>query len=405
MSNLENEILIPPETKKVKLSNSELIDMLSDLPDCVILHILSFLNTKDAVRTCVLSVRWKDMWKRVPALILDKSDFGTIKIFAKFVSEVLSLRDSSIALQSIDFDDNCCLEPRFIKRVVNYAISNNVQRLGLSARCNIEQIPPNFFSCHTLTYLKLSLYPKSGDDNKTLFPKSFNLPSLTSLCLGNFAFCAGDDGRIEPFSAFNRLNSLVLQGFAVRGALTLCISSATLVNLTLNNHSFDFFEIEICTPSVCSFAFIGRPYQKIFGRGLSYVKHVDIHAEVSSLDIEPPLLLLSWLLDLDNTKSLTVTASTLQVLFLNSNLLKTEFFSLGNLKLLKVKIKPLMYGFRQRLIEAKLQKIRPRKEAAKLRKSIKAGLEPFAPIPDGIVNFLTQNSPSAEVEIIDCSWR
>ncbi|MCI01389.1 F-box family protein, partial [Trifolium medium] len=39
-----------------------------------------------------------------------------------------------------------------------------------------------------------------------------------------------------------------------------------------------------------------------------------------------------------------------------------------------------------------------RKEAAKLRKAFKAGLKPL-PIPDGIVDFLLQNSPSAKVNI------
>jgi len=28
---------------------------LSDLPDCILIYILSFLNTIDAVRTCILS--------------------------------------------------------------------------------------------------------------------------------------------------------------------------------------------------------------------------------------------------------------------------------------------------------------------------------------------------------------
>jgi hypothetical protein len=54
------------------------------------------------------------------------------------------------------------------------------------------------------------------------------------------------------------------------------------------------------------------------------------------------------------------------------------------------------------LMEAKLQEIKSRKEAAKLRKSFKAGLEPSAPIPDGIINFLLQNSPSAQVYMVDC---
>ncbi|MCI35497.1 F-box/FBD/LRR-repeat protein, partial [Trifolium medium] len=39
-----------------------------------------------------------------------------------------------------------------------------------------------------------------------------------------------------------------------------------------------------------------------------------------------------------------------------------------------------------------------RKEAAELRKAFKAGLKP-PPIPGGIIDFLRQNSPSAEVNI------
>jgi hypothetical protein len=150
---------------------------------------------------------------------------------------------------------------------------------------------------------------------KPLFPKSSSLPALTALYLGSFAFCASDyNAHAEPFSAFNRLNTLVLLQCGVRDTLNLCISSATLVNFTLHSHSYDFYEIELCTPSLDTFAFIGKPYQKISGSSLSYVKHVDIDAEISSMDTEiPPKFLLSWLLELVNTKSLTVTASTLQV--------------------------------------------------------------------------------------------
>jgi hypothetical protein len=54
------------------------------------------------------------------------------------------------------------------------------------------------------------------------------------------------------------------------------------------------------------------------------------------------------------------------------------------------------------LMEAKLQEIKSRKEAAKLRKLFKAGLEPSAPIPDGIINFLLQNLPSAQIYTVDC---
>jgi hypothetical protein len=74
--------------------------------------------------------------------------------------------------------------------------------------------------------------------------------------------------------------------------------------------------------------------------------------------------------------------------------LKIKLPSLGNLKFLKVKKELLPYVFLKALNKAKFQKIKSPKEA---------GLEPSAPIPDGIVEFLIQNSPLAEVEIIDCT--
>ncbi|GAU32476.1 hypothetical protein TSUD_316830 [Trifolium subterraneum] len=375
MSNSVEETMVRPMAKRPKLSETVNEDRLSNLPDGVMLHILSFLNTEQAVQTCVLSSRYKDLWKNLPTLIL--YHFGTIKIFTKFVSGVLSLRDSSIPLQSLHFSHNGSLQPSLIKRVANYAISHNVQRLGLSVSCNIEQLPPSIFSCQTITYLDLSVFPKGY--GKPIFPKSFSLPALTTLHLVNFVFCASDDNnsRAEPFSTFTRLNTLVLSHCGVRDTLKLCISSVTLVNFTMHSHLYDFYEIELCTPSL----------------------------EILSMDMEIPRFLLSWLLELVNTKSLTVTASTLQVLSLNSNLLKIKLPSLGNLKSLKVKTKPLAYGFRKTLNAIKLGKIKSRKEAAKLRKSFKAGLEPTAPIPDGILDFLVQNSPWAEVEIIDCSYR
>lgn len=45
-----------------------------------------------------------------------------------------------------------------------------------------------------------------------------------------------------------------------------------------------------------------------------------------------------------------------------------------------------------------------RKEAAKIRKAFNAGFEPSEFIPIGIVDVLLQNSPEANVDIIDyCS--
>jgi len=228
------------------------------------------------------------------------------------MSKVLSLRDSSISLQALDLRrDNVLLGPHILKKIVNYAISHNVEQLGLCVIGEITRILPTMFSCHTLTHLKLCFFPNG--DHKTLFPNSLNLPALSSLQLGSFKFCVGDDDRAEPFSGFNRLNSLLISNCTVGSGKTLCISSATLVNLTVYNKFLNFYTIELCTPILSTFAFTGTPYQKLDVSDALSLKHVDIFAEVIPYEKEPPLFLLIWLRKFLDIKSLTVSATTLQV--------------------------------------------------------------------------------------------
>ncbi|XP_058781238.1 FBD-associated F-box protein At1g66310-like [Vicia villosa] len=395
MSDSAAEILIlPPTTKRLKLDESENEDRLNDLPESVILHILSFLNTKIAVQTCVLSTRWKDLWKRIPAATLHSSNSRACKKFTKLVSKVLSLRDSSISLQTLDYRGVHGNFEADVKRIVNYALSHNVQRLVLFINGDIAQIPPSMFSCQTLTFLKLSIY---HGDHETLFPKSLNLPALTNLQLGNFTFGVDDNDRAEPFSKFNRLNSLLICNCTVTNALTLCISSVTLVDLTIYNHKYNFYNIDLCTPNLCKLVFAGTPYQRLSGSNVSSLKHLDIDAAISPYKEEPPLILLSWLLELAEIKSLTVTPAALQVLYFIPNLLKFNLPSLHNLKLLKLRMEEIFYGFRMTLRDTKLLTAKSKREAARIRKAFKDGLELYH-IPDGVVEFLLQNSPLAQVE-------
>ncbi|CAI8609651.1 unnamed protein product [Vicia faba] len=271
------------------------LDKLSDFSDSILIHILSFLNTKDSVQTSILSKRWNHVWKYIPLLTF--------------------------------------IESRLLGRFACHVLSHNVKlfRLRINVKCDIAHVLPCISSCHTLTSLKLYVSPKGCHNyGRTIFPKSLNLPALTSLHLGNFAFGANDDGRIDPFS-----------------------------------------------PMFC-------------GSSLSSIKQVNIDVEMLANYSEPPAILLSWLQELANVKSLTVSASTLQVLSFIPNLLKLKISSLHSLKSLKVKLKPLSYGLSMAL------------KIVNLEKTLKAGFEPSSPIPDGILNFFLQNSPSADVDIIDC---
>jgi len=292
-------------------------DRLSDLPDGVLLHILSSLDTKQVVQTCVLSKRWEHLWKRISTLMLYASSFPTPKQFAMFVSKILTLRDTSIPLQALDIDRHGNIEPQLLIEVLDYVWSNDthIKELEISVCGDSSLILSCVSSCRALTSLKLDIYPRRniGGNFGTIFPKYLNLPALTSLDLTNFAFWGDKNGCVDPFSAFTKLNSLVIYGCKIEDAQILKISSETLVDLAMHHNSSNFSQIELSTPSLCTFTITGIPTQKICGSGLSSVKQVNIDAKMHSNFEESPMVLLSWLLDLANVKSLTVSSITLQV--------------------------------------------------------------------------------------------
>ncbi|RHN50671.1 putative F-box domain-containing protein [Medicago truncatula] len=104
-------------------------DKLSDLADCVLLHILSFLNTKYAVQTCILSKRWKNIWKCLPSLIIRYSHFKNLRDFEYFIHWFLGTRDRSIALEVLDFcqENLDSYQISHLGWIVRYAFSHNVK--------------------------------------------------------------------------------------------------------------------------------------------------------------------------------------------------------------------------------------------------------------------------------------
>ncbi|KAK4587878.1 hypothetical protein RGQ29_019039 [Quercus rubra] len=70
-------------------------DRISDLSDSIILSILAFLPTKDAIKTGVLSKRWVQLWTSVPSLSFsDAGYFSNTKVFASNVDSALLLHSA-----------------------------------------------------------------------------------------------------------------------------------------------------------------------------------------------------------------------------------------------------------------------------------------------------------------------
>jgi hypothetical protein len=292
-------------------------DRLGDLPDSLLLVILSFLDAKYAVQTCILSKRWKNLWKHLPTLALSSSSFTNNKCFIRFVLRILSLRrTSSITLHTLDFQSHGYCGSFLIRMVVKYAVSCNVHRLRIeiNATRHIQRFPPCFFSCHTLT--SLELYVDHHISFRAQFPNSLHLPALTTLSLEYFVFHDGGNGCAEPFSELSKLNTLVIRNCKVLDAQNLYISSATLANFTIEMDPNDYSKVELDTPSLCSFDFTGIPVQKLCGSkcNLSSLKDASINVPMGlAIPSYTPLVLLGWLVELTNIESLTVPSSTLQV--------------------------------------------------------------------------------------------
>ncbi|XBI13491.1 hypothetical protein VPH35_140219 [Triticum aestivum] len=116
-------------------------DRLGALPDEILQHALSFLPSREAVRTCLLSRRWRHQWKSAPALrVADVDAFKSAQRFNEFVNHLIVLRDRT-PLHACEiaaykeykgryYDDE---EPsRYTDLWIRYAMSCNVRLLRLS---------------------------------------------------------------------------------------------------------------------------------------------------------------------------------------------------------------------------------------------------------------------------------
>ena len=80
------------------------MDRISDFPDSILCHIISFLPTNLASITSILSKRWKSVWLLGLTLNFDHESFEDFNSFQRFFFLTLfSLRDKKILIRSFNF--------------------------------------------------------------------------------------------------------------------------------------------------------------------------------------------------------------------------------------------------------------------------------------------------------------
>ncbi|CAF2272193.1 unnamed protein product [Brassica napus] len=208
-----------------------LMDRISDLPDTLLLRVLSLLpSAKDVVATMVLSKRWEFLWLSVPRLVFDDQDIVEFGKFSRFVDRYLIVNDApeietlhfklsrryaaqdiivwmraannfTVDEMIIEIDSSSCASPvilpKFLYTECTMLVTLNLNSVILadfsspmffpslktlsllSVRYPDEEFASSLLSyCHVLESLEVE---KCRDDNVTLF--TVRVPSLKRLVL------------------------------------------------------------------------------------------------------------------------------------------------------------------------------------------------------------------------------
>ncbi|KAG7534463.1 F-box-like domain superfamily, partial [Arabidopsis thaliana x Arabidopsis arenosa] len=229
--------------------------------DELLVKILSFLPTKVAVSTSVLSKQWKYLWKRVLKLEYDDTECKTKssksrKRFRRFVKRNLQIdRESNLESLSLKFS-TAPFQCEDIKSWVRFAVSRGVHQLSIaysSDRVRRAVLPIHLYTCKSLVSLKL-------EEDISLciteyIPRTVCLPSLKNLQLQSVNYSLSNQDHLKRFlSNCPVLENLTLKHINTKRCYSkqmFSVSVPSLQSLSLeigDVSNFDGYEID--TPSL-----------------------------------------------------------------------------------------------------------------------------------------------------------
>ncbi|GAU12185.1 hypothetical protein TSUD_01520 [Trifolium subterraneum] len=210
-------------SKRQKFSEDE--DRISNLPDFIIGHILTFLDNKNAIKTSVLSWRWRYMWTFITKLSFNDSklpvSFPREKTtwFVNYVSRVL-LHLNSACIEEFSLHINEKYDSCLINQWISAVSNKKVKRIDVWSyqECDLFFCP--LFKCQSLEELVLVI--TGGCSIK--IPTFVGLSSLTVLNFAGITFTCYSSHTSKEVT----LNFPVLREYKTRWCTWLDVKSLTL---------------------------------------------------------------------------------------------------------------------------------------------------------------------------------
>jgi hypothetical protein len=326
---METTRVIQKPQKKQKPNQELNVDgsrkCLGNLPDEVLQRILSFLPTKDAVRTSVLSRRWEYLWDSIPNLDFAR-DPANRNLLVDFVERALCLRDSSVIKRfslTCDVLGDASRVNTWISTVVR---RHNVEELYIHLE-KIEgffPLPYCLFTCKTLTSLHLDM------SYILKLPTTICFSSLKILCIQRVTF-SNEYLTRKLFSGLPVLEALKLTSCRWGNLKLMSIFAPKLHTLHIFENDTeesdlgspnDFCQITIVADRLKKFYYIGNLISEYCLYKSSSLKKAHIDTTSVSISEQTALRTLHLLMELSNVEKLILCSYTIEVclssLFVNS---------------------------------------------------------------------------------------
>nr|KJB13639.1 hypothetical protein B456_002G086200 [Gossypium raimondii] len=282
------------------------VDRVSDLPDSILCHILSFLSTKDAVVTSILSTRWRYLFTLLSNLDFDLGEFtssdrrpksSSSKIFLSFVGKMLFFHKTNVDKFRLKcgIRVDCC----HVYGWILAAVWRGVKHLDLNiSYTNVKTLPDALFACRTLVALKLDIHFVLD------VPKGVHFPSLKTLFKILFSSCTN-------------LEVVIIEKCNMENINNFNISHHLLQSLSIlhSNDSSNCWLI-IDFPNLAYFKYIDHVVGGYSLENLQSIVSVDIHFIIEDDDLQADATALFR--EISNVRSLLLSSTSLKVCFLHN---------------------------------------------------------------------------------------